>query len=109
MTVLRDSSLAAVIILVWSTSENLSCCVSRRTSWRLMTMSLSLASFIEPVAASVKAVPALRGGQHRHAALDIERRAHAFERQAQLDQRDGDGGLHADHHRRRIQHAGDAG
>ena len=37
--------------------------------------------------------------------LDVQRGAHAFERQPELDQRDGDGGLHADDDRLRVEHA----
>ena len=36
--------------------------------------------------------------------LDVERGAHAGERKAELDQGDGDGGLHADYHRVGVEH-----
>src|SRR6185312_15186098 len=47
--------------------------------------------------------------QERHAALHVERGSHTFERQPQLHERDGDSGLHSNHHRLRIQHAGHGG
>ena len=40
-----------------------------------------------------------------HAALDVERGAHARQRQPQLDQRDRDGRAHADHDRLGVEHA----
>jgi hypothetical protein len=46
--------------------------------------------------------------QQREPALHVQRRAHAGQRQPELDQRDGHRRLHAHHHRGRVQHAGDA-
>src|SRR6185436_9193589 len=43
--------------------------------------------------------------QKLHALVDVQCGAHAFERQAELHQRDRDGGLHAYDHRLRIEHA----
>src|SRR5688572_23168726 len=99
MTVLRASSLAAVTIFVWSTSEKPSSTAHARTAWRTRTTS-SLAwtgSFSVRVTAirhlARRRAPVARGGaQDLHGALDVQRRAHPGERHAELDQRDRDGG-----------------
>src|SRR5215208_325882 len=130
MTVLRASSLAAVTILVWSTRLNLSSCVSFRTAWRASTTSCSVrrgrASDLRtairdlltgervaaPIAARFTARVVNGLAQALHAALDVERRLHAFERQPQLHQRDRHRRPHPDEDGAGVEdarHAGDAG
>src|SRR4029434_10462931 len=50
-----------------------------------------------------------RAAQDLHALFHVERGADPGQRQPQLDEGDGDGGLHADHHRLRVEHARDGG
>src|SRR6476659_4559236 len=110
MSALRASSLAAVTILVWSTSENLSSCVSLRTCCLASTMSCSERSGAWPLAFGV--IGSVRGylpAQQRHAAFDVQRGRDAGQRQAELDQRDRDGRLHAHENRLRAEDARDAG
>src|SRR5471030_1556607 len=100
---LRASSLVAVTILVWSTSENLRSCVSLRTTWRQTNMSCSVCSVSVSSVGGAKAIPTIDRRQEMHSAVDVQRRANTLERQAQFDERDGHGRLHADHDRRRVQ------
>src|SRR6187549_736613 len=109
MSALRASSLAAVTILVWSTSENFSSCVSLRTCWRASTMSCSERSGASPLAPEViGTVRVYLPTQQRHAPLDVQCRGNAGQGQAELDQRDRNGRLHADQDRFRAEDLPDA-
>src|SRR4051812_8126927 len=100
MSALRASSLAAVTIFVWSTSEKPSSCVSRRTSWRASTMSCSDLSGVTPLAGvDICAIRVDLPAQHGHAPLHVESSCDTRQRQSELDQRDGDGRLHSDEDR----------
>src|SRR5262245_21295957 len=107
-TVFRASSLAAVIILVWSTRLKPSSVDHLRTAWRTTTTSseerMSRRSLFDTTIGVLRRAPAHRGPQELHAFFHVERGAHPRERQPQLDQRDGDGRLHADHDRLGVQH-----
>src|ERR1044071_3915013 len=97
MSALRASSLAAVTILVWSTSENLSSWVSFRTSCRASTMSCSERRGAAPLPLGI--IGSVRfdlPAQYGHAAFDVQRGGDAGQGQAQLHQRDRDRRLHAD-------------
>src|SRR5215813_9182814 len=107
----RDSSEIAVAISVASPGENPTWDAKARPCWRATTMSLS--ALMSTTVSSVK-VPApfpiavhgsLRSSslsrlsvQVREGFLQVERRRDAFERQTQLDHREGDLRLDADDH-----------
>src|SRR5690349_19204633 len=96
MSALRASSLAAVTILVWSTSENFSSWVSLRTCWRASTMSCSERSGASPlVTDDIGTVRVYLPTQQRHAAFDIQRGGDTGQRQPEFHQRDRHRGLHA--------------
>ncbi len=107
--VLRDSSLAAVMTLVWSTSENRSLPHNARTAWRHSTMCCSDSRGRVPEVSSAKRGLPADAAQQFHAALHIERGAHAVQRQAKFHEGDGHGRLHADHDRMCRENARDAG
>src|SRR6476469_998537 len=97
---LRASSLAAVMILVWSTRPRPASSASVRVIWRTLTTSsddrMSRRSLLTVVAiVRPRSVQTLL--DHGHAAFDVERRLDPGEREPELDQRDGDRRPHADH------------
>src|SRR3954468_1944643 len=101
-TVLRAISLAAVTILVWSTSVKPCCTAQVRTAWRTATTSFSArncsTSALDTCAIVlvrvVGDVVADSGLEKLHAALDVEGGAHTGQGKPKLDQGDGDRGLH---------------
>src|SRR5690349_17354559 len=115
MTVLRAISLAAVTILVCSTREKPSSWANLRTAWRARTMSCSVLRgstsvfVIDGIVVSLLLVAGGHGGtQDAHAPLDVEGGLDAGQREAQLDERDRDGRLHADQDGGRVEDAGHA-
>src|SRR5688572_7622995 len=106
---LRASSLAAVTIFVCSTSVNPSSIAYRRTAWRTLTTSAELRTGSVSVLVTVIRglfFPSGDALQHLHPALDVQRGAHAFEREPELDQGDGDRGLHPHDDRLGVEDAG---
>src|SRR5687768_13389994 len=107
---LRASSLAAVTILVCSTRLKPSSTAKLRTRWRTLTTSAPW--FTDSVSVFVAGIRETRDvmtgdfAKENHAPLDVEGGAYAGQRKAELDEGDGDGRLHADDHRLRIEHAG---
>src|SRR5215210_7688753 len=102
-TVLRASSLAAVTIFVWSTRPSPCATAQARTACLTSTTSPSVRTgitsrrrtVIVPLGAHPHRLP--RAGvvaparqhlQQRHPLLDVQRRAHAGERQPELHERD---------------------
>src|SRR6185503_7164519 len=105
--VLLPSSLAAVTIFVWSTSESPAAIARSRTACRKRTTSSPLrmgSSSSSLSGVSIKPQSLESFLQQRHAPLDVERGAHALEVQAQLHERDRHGGAHAHDHRARVEH-----
>src|SRR4051812_21517329 len=100
MTVLRASSLAAVTILVWSTSPKPRAMAHSRAIWRTRTISSSLRSGTSSsLTTAIAALARLAGHvQEVHSELDVERGAHAGQGEAELDEGDGDRGPHSRHH-----------
>src|SRR3954471_8564804 len=95
----RAISLAAVTIFVCSTREEQSSWANFRTAWRARTMSCSLlrgSTSVFVMDAIGVLLPGHGGPQQAHAALDVEGGLDAGQGEAQLDERDRDGGLHAD-------------
>src|SRR5690242_16750181 len=106
-TVLRAISLAAVTSFVRSTRPRPSERLQLRTTCRTLTMSCcSRTTTCSLRAVSIAGVEKRKAGVGDHRAeqreplLDVECRAHPIEREPELDQRDRDGGLHADDDRR---------
>src|SRR5579871_999733 len=105
---LRASSLAAVMILVWSTRPRPASIARVRVIWRTLTTSsddrMSRRSLF-----AVVAIFRLRRVQtlldHRHAAFDVQRRLDARQREPELDQRDGDRRTHPDYDRVGVENA----
>src|SRR5262245_9425207 len=99
ISVLRANSLAAVTILVWSTRLKPSSAAHLRTACRTSTTSLSeLAGNVSCFSTAIAVfLPArARPPEQVHSLLDVQGRAHPRQGQAQFDQGDGDGWLHAD-------------
>src|ERR1700733_5199717 len=107
MSVFRANSLAAVTILVWSTRLKPSSAAHLRTAWRTRTTSVSdRAGRVSLFSTAIAVGPSLRPRRHAkqsHAALDVERRSHAGQGQAQFHEGDGHGRLHADDDGFRVQ------
>src|SRR6185312_14402428 len=109
--VLRAISLAAVMILVWSTRLKPALTACARTIWRTRTTSSperrsmlsDFSTFMQP-AAIIDNAP-----DEGEALVDIECGAHAAELEPELDQGDGHRRPHADDHGRRIEHAAHGG
>src|SRR5262245_64747940 len=98
----RANSLAAVTILVWSTRLNPNSAAHFLTACRTRTTSFSdragiVSCFSTGIGVPLP-VPARHALQEFHPLLDVQGRAHPRQRQAQFHERDGDRGLHADHH-----------
>src|SRR5262249_1829043 len=107
--VLRASSLAAVTIFVCSTRLKPRSTAQVRTTCRTTTMSCdertgSVSS--TGIAVTVPVAPAERRTQELHALVDVETGANARQRQPELDERDGDGGAHADDDGFGVEHPG---
>src|SRR5262249_27929057 len=99
---LRASSLAAVTILVCSMRLKPSSTAHVLTTCRTTTMSCeertgSVSS--TGIAVTVAVATGERRTEQRHAFVHVETGTHAGKRQTELDERDGHGGTHADHHR----------
>src|SRR4030095_10074357 len=107
---LRASALAAVITFVWSTrlkpmetahsrttcrTATTSSCpeIGRGSRLRTATRPLGLPHRVAGVGPAIRPLRLpQRAADQRHALLDVERRADARQRQAELDQRDRHGG-----------------
>src|ERR1700759_4524367 len=107
MRAFRASWLGAVTNFVWSTIPKRLSMADLLTPWRTVTMSLSVRIIKVSVLRMSKVMllgkhvflrtpRPYRRAQELHAALDVECRWNAFERKAELDERDGDRGLHPD-------------
>src|ERR1700691_220872 len=107
MIVLRASSLAAVMILVWSTRLRPSWEANSRT--RLVTATTSGSVLTGTLSEETTAIHLLvrvdRGSQQLHARVHIQRCAHSRQRKPQLYQSDCHRRLHTHDHGFRIQHA----
>src|SRR5262250_88365 len=105
--VLRASSLAAVTILVWST--RLSPCATAHSRATCRTRTTSSDDLIDIVSSFTTAIDVLllRAGalKQAHAFLNVERGAHARQRESQLDERNGHRRAHPDDYSFRVQHA----
>src|SRR5262245_5821418 len=106
-SVLRASSLAAVTILVWSTRLRPCATAHSRATCRTRTTSSDdlidiVSSFATAIDVLLLCVGALK---QAHALLNVERGAHARQREPQLDERNGHSGAHSDDYRFRVQHA----
>src|SRR5262245_53463673 len=103
---LRASSLAAVTTLVWSTRLNPISMARWRTAWRAMTMCSEVVSGSVSADTDVIVAPGESDGprQQFHTALDVQRRTHAGQRHAELDERNRHGRTHADDDRLSIEH-----
>src|SRR5262245_5003084 len=99
------------MILVWSTRVRPAATASARVCWRTRTTSSDarMASCSALLVVAIDLLQAIPPPDQRHAALDIEGGAHAGQRKAQLDQRDGDCRAHAHDHRVGIEDARDRG
>src|SRR5918911_2311368 len=116
LTTLRASSDATVARRVWSTTRKPSAAASVRTSPRATAMSCSHSRKIDllckgprpPVSrpALFVLVDAELAAQEPDAFVHVKHRVHPAQLQAQLDERDGDRGLHADDHGARVHDAG---
>src|SRR5919108_3636591 len=106
--VLRASSLAAVTIFVWSTRLKPISTARMRTTWRTTTMSVEerTGSVSSSGIANTVAAARERRAKKLHALVDVQARPNARQGQAQLHQRDGNRGSHADHDRLGVEHAG---
>src|SRR6185503_10051065 len=98
MTVLRASSLAAVTILVCSTRLKPRSMARLRTICRALTTSspLRTGNVSASLAIGGLARPLHGLAQEGQSRVDVQRRANPGQRQAELDQRDGDRRPHAD-------------
>src|SRR5262249_50723866 len=106
--VLRASSLAAVTILVCSMRLKPSSRAHVRTTCRTATMSWEERTgrvSSTGIAVTVAVAARERRAEQRHAFVHVETGTHTGERQTELDQRDGDGGPHADDNRLGVEHA----
>src|ERR1700722_1847156 len=118
LSILRTSSLAAVMSLVWLTSPILILTAYSRTLFRNGTTSCSLTTAISSLDRDMIIfgdffIPAI-GRNHRlqqsHSFFHVQGCPNAIQRKSELYQGDRYGGLHANHHRLRIEysrHAGD--
>src|ERR671914_2248711 len=105
---LRATSEMAVAMSVRSVLENPAAAASRRPSWRAVTMSSSVMigtriSFVTVAGLLDELV------QEGQSLLEIERGVHALEVEPELDHRESDLGLDADHDRLRAAQVGRVG
>src|ERR1700740_1167115 len=92
---LRAISEIASAIIVWSVLENPVAAASSRPFWRAATMSPSCS--IGTVTSGCTWAPRSReGADVGEPFLEVERRRHALQREAELHHREGDLGLDAD-------------
>src|SRR5262245_26186195 len=106
-SVLRASSLAAVTILVWSTRPSPCATAQSRVACRTRTTSSDdRIDIVSSLTTAINVLP-LRAGvlKRPHAFLDVERGAHARQREAQFDERDGHRRAHPHDYCFRVQHA----
>src|SRR5262249_18407266 len=104
--VLRASSLAAVMIFVWSTRLSPASTAQTRVNWRTRTTSSDDRMARRSVL--VVGIDVLQGRptlDQLHAALNIESGPHSRQRQTQFNQRDCNRGAHADDDRLRIENS----
>src|SRR5262245_6697190 len=106
-SVLRANSLAAVTILVWSTRLRPCATAHSRATCRTRTTSSDdLIDIVSSFATAIDVLLLCSGAlEQAHAFLDVERGAHARQREAQLDERNGYRRAHPDDYRFRVQHA----
>src|SRR5438874_8018202 len=106
--VFRASSLAAVTILVCSTRLKPISTARMRTTWRTTTMSFEerTGSVSSSGIAMTVAAARERRAKELHSLVHVQARSNARQGQAQLHERDRDGGPHADHDRLGVEHAG---
>src|SRR6476660_3470261 len=109
--VLRASSLAAVTTLVWSTRLKPSFADASRT--RRLTATTSGSDCTGTVSVEMTAIKGLGAVPRRykkfHPGVYIQSGTNTRQRETQLDEGNGDGGLHSNHYGLRIKHTRHAG
>src|SRR4051812_38532859 len=103
-TVLRQISLAAVTILVWSTRLNPASTARRRTVWRTFTIStVDRKGITSDRTGAIVSPCGRRRLDQRHSSFHVEGCAYTSQREAQFYQRYGHGRPHPHYYRRRPQ------
>src|SRR5689334_6163981 len=93
---LRAISEMAVAMIVRSLPEKPTAIASSRPFWRAVTTSPSRSTAIRVSSSGTVATWREERGEQVEPLLEVQRRCHVLERQAQLDHRESDAGLDAD-------------